>query len=693
MLRPMPNVTENPRPFDLDALEFQVVRTLLSERLASPLGRSAVDALAPAADFRTAVATLRAVEQLATTLTATHQLPLSGAVEVRSWLPMFLAGEHAMQAKDIADLKRLLRAGERCRRWLLAGGEAVAAFAKQAPELSDLVDELELLIDDRGEVLDSASPKLAQIRSAIEQAKLVVDATVAKVLAAADMRKYLQSPEAAWRHGRPVLQVKAEFRNKVAGVLHDRSASGATLFVEPESVVEAANRLSDAQAAENREINVVIAGAARGLRRLAAEIGASVEFTAQADLLQAKARLVAQDHFVVPHLCEDGPLRMRGARHPLLLQKRDAASIVPLDVALGDPNHLLVVTGPNTGGKTVVLKTLGLLALMARSAVPIPAEAGAQIPFFAAIQADIGDEQGISQNLSTFSSHVQRIARCIQHAQPRSLVLLDELGAGTDPEEGGVLGYAVLEALAQAGTFAVVTTHLGRLKAFAYQHPGAENGSMAFDGATLQPLYRLDIGIPGNSHALDIASRVGMPASVVARARELLGVRDQTLDNIIEKVQVARRSAEADRRLSADLTREVAEQHAKLEDRLAEAVRKENWLQEEADGVVQAELLAAQAAMAAPLVALLSAPGQHGERARVLKSVVDGLLKNSALHRRRMSFCNALKKGDEVFLPRWRRLCVVHKVDKVRETVTVDYGKVKMEVPFEDVSWLQPLGG
>lgn len=211
--------------------------------------------------------------------------------------------------------------------------------------------------------------------------------------------------------------------------------------------------------------------------------------------------------------------------------------------------------------------------------------------------------------------------------------------------------------------------------------------------ARLQPLYRRDIGIPGNSHALDIASRVGMPAAVVARARELLGVRDQTLDNSSRRCRWRVALPKPIASCRADLTREVAEQHAKLEERLAEAVRKENWLQEEADGVVQAELLAAQAAMQTALVALLNAPGQHGERARALKVVVDGLLKNSASHRRRMSFCNGLKKGDEVFLPRWRRLCQVHKVDKVRETITVDYGKVKMEVPFEDVSWLQPLGG
>jgi DNA mismatch repair protein MutS2 len=237
----------------------------------------------------------------------------------------------------------------------------------------------------------------------------------------------------------------------------------------------------------------------------------------------------------------------------------------------------------------------------------------------------------------------------------------------------------------------VVTTHLGRLKDFAYQHPGAENGSMAFDGATLRPLYRLDLGIPGNSHALDIASRVGMPARVVARARELLGVRDQTLDHVIERVQVARRDAEADRRRTADLTRAAAAKQEELEDRLAQAVRKENWLQEEADGVVESELRAVQAALQEPLAALASAPGLHGERARALQKVVDGLLKRAALHRRRMQFCHALKKGAQVYLPRWGRVCAVHKVDRVRELITVDYGKVRLEVPFEDVSWLQPL--
>lgn len=684
-------MSEPSSSFDGDALEFHVVRALLTAHLVTPLGRTAVEALQVCATAEEAARQHAATVVMAQRMGERNELPLSGAVEVRTWLGRFFAGEHSFLARDAADLKRVLRTSDRCRRWCSAGGEALESFVAGVPDVEDLVEELERVVDDRGEVMDSASAKLAVIRRNIEIHKRAVDSTMASVLAQGSVRRCLQAPEPSWRHGRPVLQVKADYRQHIRGVLHDRSASGATLFVEPEAVVEVANQLSDEQAAENREINVVLADTARGLRRYGQEIANSVEFVARADLLQAKAQLVVKDGYTVPKVVPDGAMRLRGARHPLLLQTQDRAEIVPLDIALGDPHHLVVVTGPNTGGKTVVLKTVGLLSLMAISGLPIPADVGAEVPFLRSVHADIGDEQAIAQNLSTFSSHVQRIARCVQQAAPDTLVLLDELGAGTDPEEGAVLGYAVLEALVKARVFAVVTTHLGRLKDFAYQHPGAENGSMAFDGKTLRPLYRLDLGIPGNSHALDISARVGMPDSIVARARELLGERDQTLDNLIERVQVARRDAEADRQRTADRSRQVNQKHEDLEERLAQAVKKENWLQEEADGVVESELRRAHQAMDGAITALTQAPGQHGERARGLKKIADGLLKQTAMHRRRMTFCHRLKKGEMVFLPRWGRLCAVRKVDKVREIVTVDYGKARMEVPFEDVSWLQPL--
>ena len=675
--------------FDLDALEFHAVRSLLLERLETPLGRTAVAALAPLKDRDAAAARLRAVSSLAAKLRHGQGLPISGAVEVRSWLAGFFAGEHQLQSRDLADLKRGLRASERARRWMGASGDDLAAFAAAAPDHEDLVEELERAVDDRGEVLDSASRKLAELRREIEQARGGVDAAVQHVLAESDLRRYLQSPEPAWRHGRPVLQVKQEHRGRVPGVLHDRSASGSTLFIEPDRVVEAANRLSDALAAENREINVVLAGLARGLQRVSSGVTAAIEFLAASDLLQGAARLIAVDGFTAPVITESGPLRLRRARHPLML--RSKTEIVPLDLGLGEPSRVLVVTGPNTGGKTVVLKTVGLLAIMALSGLPLPADEGCEVPWLEAVQADIGDEQGISQNLSTFSSHVRRLGRCLGFASPRALVLLDELGAGTDPEEGGVLGYAVLEQLLSMGALAVVTTHLGRLKDFAYTHKGAENGSMAFDGRTLQPLYRLDVGIPGNSHALDIAGRVGMPMAVVERARELLGKRDTSLQEVIQRVQDVRRDAEADRQQAAARTLQLQQKAGKLDEEITAVQRKQEWLQEESDAVVAAELLRVQHGLLEGLVPLLSAPGMHGEKAKLLQKLVQGMQKSTAMHRRRMAFCHQLKKGDRVFLPRWSRSCLVHKIDKVRESVTVDYGNVKMDVPFEDVSWLQPL--
>ncbi|GAB4147548.1 MAG: endonuclease MutS2 [Planctomycetota bacterium] len=680
------------RLYDLDALEFDFVRSRLAALLRTPVGRSAVEGLGPLPDLDAARFRHAAVRALADLLARDSPPPLSGAVEVRSWLESFFAGEHRLRPRDAADLKRALRAGERCRRWLLASGsEPLRVLGSAAPDLDDLVSELELVVDDRGEVLDTASSRLREVRSAIEAQKLSVAAAIHAVISDASVQKCLQAPEPAWRNGRPVLQVKVEHRHRIPGVLHDRSASGATLFVEPDRVVEVANRLSDLIAREAHEVDTALAHAARGLLRMRAEIGASIRFLSELDLLHAASRLVVEHGHAVPTIERGGHLRLVGARHPMLGGQGER--VVPLDLGLGDPHRVLVVTGPNTGGKTVVLKTVGLLSLMALSGLPVPAAEGTRFPWFSAVLADIGDQQGISQNLSTFSSHVKRIVRCIEHARADSLVLLDELGAGTDPEEGGALGYAVLEELLAGAGLAVVTTHIGRLKEFAHRHPMAENGAMAFDGDTLAPLFRLDVGIPGSSHALAIARRVGVPGRVVDRAEALLGTRDVALQQIIQRVQDVRRDAEEDRRRTAEARIRADEQRDLLERQRSETERRSQWLSEEADQVVEQELRRIRDLLAEPLKFLAGAPGRHGERARDLQGIVDGLLKKAAVHRRRMAFCCALRKGDSVFLPRWNRTCRVLKVDRVREIVIVEHGKLRLEVPFEDVSWLRPLSG
>ena len=683
--------------FDVDTLEFRAVRDLLMERLRTALGRRDVEELVP---FRTADEANRAAtaaRELAGRLDADDPPPTGGAVEVRSWLGGFMAGEHQPDPREIAELKRVLRAASRCRGWLESrpGCPELARFAGRFPVIDDLVGELEATVDDRGEVLDTASVRLAQIRREIEEADAEVRAAIHRFLADERMRRVLQSPEPSWRHGRPVFQVRFEKRHEVPGVVHDRSQSGATAFVEPQVVVAAANRLSDVRADEHREIQVVLTHVCRGLRRTEADVLAAVAAMGALDLAVARARLIHEDGFRAVPVVDGGPLRLRRALHPLLLTaaaaRRDGGELVPLDLTLGDPYAMLVITGPNTGGKTVALKTVGLLSLMAQAGVPIPADEGSQLPCFDGVFADIGDEQGISQNLSTFSSHVTRIARCLREATDRSLVLLDELGAGTDPEEGGALGTAVLEALARRGALAVVTTHLGRLKDFAYQNEGVENGAMAFDGATLSPLYRLDVGIPGASHALDIAGRVGMPRDLVARAREVLGTRDHSLEDVIERVQVARREAEDQRRRTEELQRAAERTERDLEERRREIEMQRAWLGEEADAVVDEQVRVIRERLADPLKQLSSAPRPHGDAARELLRQLERLADGTSIHRRRMRFVGGIRQNQAVYVPRLGKRCVVKRIDKLRETLTIEVGRIRMDIPFEDASWLQPL--
>ena len=686
-----PSISDGPR-FDLDTLEFDAVRRLLTSKLATPLGRTAIEALAPYPSAEMARQAHAEATALAARLDAAAP-PLAGVTDPRGWLSPFLAGEHALSSKDLSELRRVLKAALECKAWLAKEpvAEALARFAQGFPDLLDLCQELDMTVDARGEILDTASVRLSELRVEIGVAEAGVQAAVRRFLSDESVHRCLQSPEPAWRHGRPVFGVKQEYHNRVQGILHDRSQSGATVFIEPSVVVEAANRLSDTKAAEIREIQVILAQVARGLQRSCSEIEAAIASLVRLDLAMARARLIAEEGFVAPEIGEGIALRLLQARHPILMSSAHAEELVPLDVALGDPYRLLVITGPNTGGKTVALKTIGLLVIMALCGVPLPAAEGSRVPFVDGVFVDIGDEQAISQNLSTFSSHVTRIVRCLRAATEQSLVLLDELGAGTDPEEGGALGYGVLESLARQGSLAAVTTHLGRLKDFAYQHEGAENGSMTFDGDTLQPLYYLEIGVPGASHALDIAGRVGMPEELVARARELLGERDTRVEETVQKVQEVRRRAEADRKHTAEMNREAERVEEQLREELVATERRQAWLHEEADALVAEELRRIRDEIEKPLGSLLNAPKPYGERA---KEVQDALRAASALtrvHRRRMKFVGGLRKDTLVYVPRFRRPCVVKKVDRVREVVSLEVGKLRMEVPFDDISWIQPL--
>ena len=679
--------------YNLAALEFHTVRDALVQRLITPLGRVGIDALAPLSSVQEVRKSLARVGEFVQRLTDGEAPPLPHLNDIRSWLPGFFAGDRQPSLGELVDLKRLLATAARCRVWLgtePALGE-LCEFAAEFPPVRDIADELGTVVDDSGEVNSTASVKLGEIRREIGEAELGLRRAVQRFLADDRIYKHLQNPDPSWRHGRPVFQVKQEARGAVPGILHDRSSSGATLFVEPESVVPAANALSDVRAAEHREVQVVLARVCRELRRYEKDITAAVDAVIEFDVNLAKSSLVRESGYEVPEIDEGGVLRLDEARHPLLLRTVPSEEIQPLSLVIGDSFTVLVVTGPNTGGKTVVLKTIGLLTVMALSGIPIPAKATSRVPFCDGVFVDVGDEQGIVQNLSTFSSHVMRIAECLASATDRSLVLLDELGAGTDPEEGGALGYAVLGDLETRRVRAVVTTHLGRLKDFAYEHAGAENGSMAFDRQNHTPLYRLELGIPGASHALDIAEVVGMPPGIVEAARGMLSERDQRLEEEIERVHTARLQAEENRQRSGELVESAHEKEKLLAERLVETERRQAWLEEEADSTVDAALKGTRDLIEVALKDLGNAPKPFCDKARELQASVEEMMRGSSVHRRRMRFLGGVRKNDVVYVARLGRRCTIVKLDRRREMMTVEYGKMRVEVPYEDVSWLQPM--
>jgi DNA mismatch repair protein MutS2 len=460
------------------------------------------------------------------------------------------------------------------------------------PRRPHIVRRIEETISEEGEVLDTASPTLRKLRFDIRGANQRLQDRLRSLVN--EFGNALQEHIITIRNDRYVVPVKAENRSQVRGIVHDQSSSGATVFIEPMVVVELNNKLRQLQIEERQEIE-------RILRVLSLEIGyeadalkAAVEILAEFDLHLAKARYGRMTRCIEPHLNDEGRIDLRSARHPLLTGK-----VVPIDFHLGGEFFIVVITGPNTGGKTVALKTVGLLSLMAQAGLHIPAEEFSEVAVFEDVFADIGDEQSIEQSLSTFSSHLSRIIEILrrieaakgegtpdirgklsetlvgQHAnqQPRVLVLLDELGAGTDPSEGSALARAILTFLLERQVTTIATTHYSELKAFAHEQPGVVNASVEFDIETLSPTYRLSIGLPGRSNALAIASRLGLDERIIERSREFLGSAGVRMENLLEGLQSERKAVEDERfhlnmeRVEAEYQRkQLEEERHKLEE-------------------------------------------------------------------------------------------------------------------------------
>lgn len=535
----------------LRVLEFDKIQARLEAEATTVMGRERARALTPATDV-SAVRRWQAETGEARTVRRSRQVPLAGIRDIRRHLQRAERGA-ALSPEEFNEVLSTLRAGARLRRFLdgLEGCPALRAAAAEVRGFPDLEGELAAAITEANDVADQASPELARLRRQLRVLSGRIKERVDSMVRSPEVTRYLQEALVTIRSGRYVLPVKQEHRAQVPGLVHDQSASGATLFIEPMALVELGNDLRQLELAEQREVEKVLQRLSGLLAAAGPEVLASVLALGELDFIFARAALGDRQRASAPEVGDAGPLVLRAARHPLL-----GPDAVPVDVRLGDEFDILVITGPNTGGKTVTLKTVGLLVLMAQAGLHLPAEEGSRVGVYAEVLCDVGDEQSIEQSLSTFSSHMTNIVRFMGRLRGRCLVLLDELGAGTDPAEGSSLGTAILEHLLARGAHVVATTHYTELKRFAFATPRVENASVEFDPETLRPTFRLLTGIPGRSNALAIAARLGLDPAVVKRAAELRPAADRQLEDLLADIHDTRyRLGEDQREVGAALAR------------------------------------------------------------------------------------------------------------------------------------------
>ncbi|HYI16542.1 MAG TPA: endonuclease MutS2 [Thermomicrobiales bacterium] len=561
----------------LTTLEFDRVRENLQRHCQFSLTVERAGDLGPSSDPATVRYLLDVTTEAYSLSEEYPAFSVRGARDIRRHLRRAQLGG-MLQPTDLLEVLDTIVAARTTRRTFLRIEDAaerfpaIDEFVGFIIELPSVEADLQRSISERGDVLDSASDKLRTIRHEMRSAHARLVERINRYIQSSQYSTAIQDPIVTQRDGRYVIPVRADRRGQVPGVVHDTSASGQTVFLEPMEVVALNNRWRELQSAERHEIERILTILSNRIGDEADVLDRTLEALSAIDLALAKARYAsgirASRPLIVDEASEFGRrIALRRARHPLL----DQTTVVPIDLILGDDFRVLVITGPNTGGKTVALKTVGLMTLMAQSGLFIPADEGSELCVFDGIFADIGDEQSIEQSLSTFSSHMVRVIAMLRDVSSESLVLLDEMGAGTDPEEGAALARALIEDLLAKNCLAIATTHYSDLKAFAYATPGAENGSVEFDLETLSPTYRLVVGVPGQSNALAIAKRLGMPERVIERARSYLNPEVERVDSILGEIRQRRHEAEAARREAERARAEAERLRATALQELAEA--------------------------------------------------------------------------------------------------------------------------
>lgn len=721
----------------LKVLEFAAVLETLGGFALSELGREAALKLTPSLDARWIRLRQAETTEMRRLLETGRRVPMGGIRDIRKLMER-CAGGFILECAELLAVASTLEASDHLREFfdkLEVPAAALRQMAQRLGNYEQLAGAINRCVENEERLRDAASPKLAELRREIAILEEHVRSRFKHILQSTQLREAIENDNLLFRQGRPVIAVKLNYRSWIRGKILDRSKSGMTVYVEPAELAESSSELEEMVYEEQKEVGRILWELTHAVFGRREEILQTVETLGRLDMTYAKARMSLFHRQNACEITEDGVMRLRGARHPLLVEMAagkiigpvetpgprepgydyepgdsedtagekspvelearpvrprafgdGVAAVTPIDVELGGRFDLLLLTGPNTGGKTVTLKTIGLAALMGQSGMHINAEEGSSLAICRQVFADIGDEQSLQQSLSTFSAHMKQMVGILQGADKHSLVLLDEIGAGTDPAEGAALGAAILETLLAQGAKIAATTHLGALKQFAYNCDRAENGSVEFDPETFAPTYRLRIGEPGTSNALAITKRLGMPKAVVKRARTLLGEDAAQEVDLLRKAQSFRRAAQQEKEQTAMLHQEAQRIKVQAEEMREAAKAERGEIRGEADAYVDETLQQVRLAVRHFMRQMGEAPGPWRQTAVALWGEVEKIAARTTVGKRRTEFIKGLRTGDYVYLTKFGRQAMVLRIQRKKETLTVTMDGRELEVHYEQVA-------
>ncbi|KGA98144.1 DNA mismatch repair protein MutS [Alkalihalobacillus alcalophilus ATCC 27647 = CGMCC 1.3604] len=682
----------------LRVLEYEKMKQQLVEHVSSSLGRKKVQELAPSVEIDEVLVWQQETSEGANVLRFKGRIPFGGIYDITPHVKRASIGG-LLSASELMEIASTIYGGRQLKKFITNLVEEeerelplLYQHVEQINPLTDVEREIKQCIDDNGHVLDSASQTLRTIRQQVRSYESSVRSKLEQMTRSSSTQKMLSDAIITIRNDRFVIPVKQEYRGSFGGIVHDQSASGQTLFIEPQVVVTLNNQLREAKVKETREIDRILAELSRQVAEVTDELLTNISTLAVLDLIIAKAHYANAIKATSPEINEAGHVLLKKARHPLI----DAGEVVPIDIELGGEFRSLIITGPNTGGKTVTLKTVGLLTLMMQSGLHVPVEEESKMAVYKQVFADIGDEQSIEQSLSTFSSHMTNIVQILDKVDFQSLVLFDELGAGTDPTEGAALAIAILDDVYKRGAAVVATTHYSELKGYAYNREGVMNASVEFDVQSLKPTYRLLIGVPGRSNAFAISRRLGLGEAIIDRAKDQIDSDSNKVENMIVSLEESKKSADAEQIEAKNIRFEAEKLHRDLQKQMEELQREKELILKQAEE--EAEVAVAKAKEEAEFIirelremqkkGLAVKEHEIIDAKKHLEEAAPKLTPKQKKIKKQAQQAKTLHPGDEVkVLSFGQKGSIIEKVNDKEYLVQI--GIMKMKVALDDLQFIE----